>query len=101
VYCGRAGTGTAIAVEVGSEVEVVGNIGVGVKVSVKGGITLVDTGVGVEQEADKIISNAQNARCRIGYRLMNHIVSDKILINRENNLLNKKPSRLRAGGFMF
>ncbi len=43
--------------------------------------------VGGEQDADKRISAAQNERFRrIIYRFTNHIVSENLLINRENIL---------------
>jgi len=46
----------------------------------------VDAGVGAEQEADKKIINANNRkRKEFAHRRMNHIVSENILIGRENN----------------
>ena len=48
---------------------------------------LADAGVGTEQEADKRISDRQNGRCRrVIYRLTNHIVSENLLMSRENIL---------------
>ena len=56
-------------------------------VSVEGGAMLAEVGVGAEQEADKRIIAAQNERCRkVIYRFTNHIVSENLLINRENIL---------------
>ena len=53
---------------------------------------LADAGVGVEQEADKRIIATQDERFRkVIYRFTNHIVSENLLINRENNLFNKNP----------
>ena len=61
--------------------------GVSVKVSVEGAAMLADTGVGAEQDADRKISAAQNERVRrVIYRFTNHIVSENLLINRENIL---------------
>lgn len=54
-------------------------------VLVKVGAMLVDAGVRVEQEVDKRISATQNEKCsRAIYRFTNHIVSENLLINREN-----------------
>ncbi len=48
--------------------------------------------VGAEQEADKRIIAAQDKRFRrVIYRFTNYIVSENLLINRENNLFNKNP----------
>jgi hypothetical protein len=53
--------------------------------SVKGGAILADAEVGAEQEADRKISAAQNERFRrVIYRFTNHIVSENILMSREN-----------------
>ena len=55
--------------------------------SVEGEAMLADAGVGAEQEADKRIIAAQNKRFRrVMYRFTNHIVSENLLINRENIL---------------
>ena len=48
---------------------------------------LAGAGVGAEQEADKRIIAVQNERFRrVVYRFTNHIVSENLLINRENIL---------------
>ena len=60
--------------------------------SVEGATTLAGAGVGAEQEADKRIIAAQDERFRrVIYRFTNHIVSENLLINRENNLFNENP----------
>jgi hypothetical protein len=58
-----------------------------VNVSVEGTAMLADVEVGAEQEADKRIIAAQDERFRrVMYRFTNHIVSENLLINRENIL---------------
>ena len=53
---------------------------------------LAVAGFGAEQEADKRIIAAQDKRFRrVIYRFTNYIVSENLLINRENNLFNKNP----------
>ena len=85
MYWGRGGAATGVTVDVGSGVEVVGDIGGGVDASVKVGAMSADTGVGTEQEADKRISDMQNERCKkVINRLTNHIVSENLLINHVN-----------------
>ena len=55
--------------------------------SVAGEAILAEAEVGAEQEADKRIIAAQNKRFRrVMYRFTNHIVSENLLINRENML---------------
>ena len=55
--------------------------------SVAGEAILTDAEVGAEQEADKRIIAAQDERFRrVMYRFTNHIVSENLLINRENLL---------------
>ncbi|MFZ1043581.1 MAG: hypothetical protein WCA79_03550 [Anaerolineales bacterium] len=56
-------------------------------VTVEIGAMLADAGVGAEQEADKRISAAQNERFRrVICRFTNYIVSENLLIIRENIL---------------
>jgi hypothetical protein len=58
-----------------------------VDASVESEAMLAVADVGAEQEADKRISAAQNERFRrVIYRFTNHIVSENLLINRENML---------------
>jgi hypothetical protein len=67
-------------------------MGVWVDASVAGEAMLAVAGFGAEQEADKRISAPQDKRFRrVIYRFTNHIVSENLLINRENNLFNENP----------
>jgi len=62
MYCGRAGTGTAVAVVVGWGAELVGVKGGGEDGAVDGVDLLADSGVGVEQETRNIKIKAENTR---------------------------------------
>jgi hypothetical protein len=67
-------------------------MGAWVEASVAGEAILAEAEVGAEQEADRRINAAQNERFRrVMYRFTNHIVSENLLINRENNLFNENP----------
>ena len=62
-------------------------MGAWVEASVAGEAILAEAEVGAEQEADRRINAAQNERFRrVMYRFTNHIVSENLLINRENLL---------------
>ena len=71
VYCGRAGTGTAVAVVVGWGAKLVGVKGGGEDGTVEGEGILAESGVGVEQEARNIkikmlsTRRRETAACRI------------------------------------
>ena len=71
MYCGRAGTGTAVAVVVGWGAEIVGVKGGGEGGTVEGEGILGESGAGVEQEARNIkikmlsTRRRETATCRI------------------------------------